>query len=227
MNPAPAGERWTVWTLWAAAGLAVVGGVMPFVFGGSTSRLDGVIIPFWIGAAALAACAAFRSQGRTVTSVLYFVAGLAIAFGLLSMFSLPVRLAALGSCAAPPAPCTTGLPRPLTDGENNGMGAATAFGIVAILLGFYGLVTLFRRPEVEPAPPPVRTIPPMAPPQVAEPEPKPKPEPKLEPEAEPEPEPGPAAATEEAPAQEEPELPAHEEEELPELPPHESTSPTT
>ena len=192
----------SVWPLWAAAGLAAIGGVLPFVFGGGSSRVDSVIVPFWAGAIALGLCAVLYSQGRTVTYTLYFVAGVAIVFGLLSMFSLPVRLAALGSCAAPPAPCPSGLPRPLTDGENTGMGAATAFGIVAILLGFYGLATLFRRPSPESVAPPVRKIPPMSPAQ-----------------------PVPVAAA--AAAEEEPELPAHEEAEPPELPAHDSTSPTT
>ena len=215
MNQASSSELRIVWSLWAAAGVAAIGGVLPFVFGGSSSRIDGVIVPFWAGAIALGLCALLHNQGRTVTSTLYFVAGLAIVFGLLSMVSLPVRLAALGSCAAPPAPCTSGLPRPLTDGENNGMGAASALGIFAILLGFYGLVTLFRRPVIELASPPVRKIPPIAQPKSTEPAAAPAP-------PDPKPEPQPITAA----AEEEPELPAHEEKEVPELPPHESTSPS-
>lgn len=192
------------WTLWVAAALAVVGGVVPFVFGGTSSRIDIVIIPFWIGAAVFAACAFLPNQSRGVTALLYFIGGLAIVYGLLSIFSLPVRLAVLGTCPAPPAPCTTGLPTPLTNGENTGMGVAAAFGILAIFLGFYGLVTVYRKSSVTQNAPPVRTIPPVAPP--------PQPAPVTAP---------PAAVVEE------PELPAHEEEELPELPPHESTSDTT
>jgi hypothetical protein len=208
VNSAIRGEQRTVWVLWAAAAVVAVGGLMPFVFGGTSSRIDVVIVPFWIGAAALAACAVFRSQGRAPIAILYFVAGLAIVYGLLSIFSLPVRLAVLGTCPATPAPCPTGLPRPLTDGENTGLGVAAAFGLVAIFLGFYGLVNLYRRPVVAPEPPRVRTIPPIAAPKpAATPEAK-APEPKREP-------------------QPEPELPAHEEEELPELPPHESSTPTT
>lgn len=218
MNQAASSELRIVWSLWAAAGVAAIGGVLPFVFGGSSSRIDGVIVPFWAGAIALGLCALLHNQGRTVTSTLYFVAGLAIVFGLLSMVSLPVRLAALGSCPAPPAPCSSGLPRPLTDAENNGMGAASALGIFAILLGFYGLVTLFRRPVIEAAAPPVRKIPPIAQPKPTEREAAPAP-----PEPEPEAAPEPIVAA----AEEEPELPAHEEEEVPELPPHESTSATT
>ena len=210
MNQGPSGELRVVWALWAAAGVAAVGGVLPFVFGGPASRIDGVVVPFWAGAIALGLCALLHNQGRTVTATLYFVAGLAIVFGLLEMVSLPVRLAALGSCSAPPAPCTSGLPRPLTDAENNGMGAASTFGIFAILLGFYGLVTLFRRQVIAPSAPPVRTIPAIAPTSPA----------RLEPEPEPAPQPVQAAAAEE------PELPLHEEAEVPELPPHESKSPS-
>jgi hypothetical protein len=197
-----------VWPLWAAAGIAAIGGVLPFVFGGGSSRVVGVIVPFLAGAIALALCGLLYSQGRTVTYTLYFVAGLAIVFGLLSMISVPVRLAALGACPALPAPCPSGLPRPLTDGENTGIGAASAFGIVAILLGFYGLVAVVRRPAIASSAPPVRMIPPVPAPKPAEPEPVQR-------------------AVVESAKEQEPELAAHEEQELPELPPHESTTPTT
>jgi hypothetical protein len=185
--------------------LAAIGGVAPFVFGGTSSRIDSVIVPFWIGAAIFAACAFLPNQSRGVTALLYFAGGLAIVYGLLSIFSLPVRLAVLGTCPAPPARCPTGLPRPLTDGENTGMGVAAGFGILAIFFGFFGLVTVYRRSSPAPTSPPVRTIPPVAPPAPA-----------------PEPEPvavaTPAKAAEEPP-EEQPELPPPEE--LPELPPHE------
>ena len=200
------------WTLWAAAALAVVGGVVPFVFGGTDSRIDSVIVPFWIGAALFAACAFLPNQSRGATALLYFIGGLAIVYGLLSMFSLPVRLAVLGTCPAPPAPCTSRLPAPLTNGENTGLGVAAAFGILAIFLGFYGLVTVYRKSAVGPSAPPTRKIPPVAPipPPLAV-----------------------ATPSQAAPAEkeEEPELPPHEEDELPEThepaPPHESTSNTT
>ncbi len=209
-------ERRVIWALWLAAAVVAAAGLMPFVFGGTSSRIASAIIPFGIGAIALAACAVFHSQGRTTLSVVYFVAGLAIVYGLLSIFSLPIRLAALGTCPALPAPCGTGLPRPLTDGENNGIGAAAACGIAGLLLGFYGLVIAFRRPALQRSAPPVRKIPPMD-----------------KPAATPAPEPAPAdvkappAPVELKAEQEGPELPAHEEEDLPELPPHESSSATT
>jgi hypothetical protein len=190
-----------------AAVLVALGGVAPFVFGGTSSRIDSVLIPFWIGAAIFGLCAFLPNQSRGVTAILYFVGGLAIVYGLLSIFSLPVRLAVLGTCPAPPARCTTGLPVPMTNGENTGMGVAATLGILAIFLGFFGLVTVYRRSAVVPSAPPVRSIPPV---------PSPTPPPTPEPVA--------VAVTKEEPAAEEPELPAPEE--LPELPPHES-SPST
>ena len=163
------------WTLWAAAALAALGGLAPLVFGGTSSRIALVIIPFGIGAVIFAACAFLPNQSRGLTAILYFVGGLAVVYGLLSMLSLPVRLAVLGTCPAPPARCTTGLPIPLTNGENTGLGVAAAFGIIAIFLGFFGLVTLYRRSGVAAAPPPVRTIPPVAPPPAAATPPSPPP----------------------------------------------------
>ena len=89
---------------------------------------------------------------------------------------------------------------------------------MAIFVGFFGLMVVFRRPLLPPQTPPMeRKIPPLT-------------------EAKPAPEVKPAAATaSEAPTSngaepDEPaleELPPHVEEELPELPPHESNPPTT
>jgi hypothetical protein len=194
------------WTLWVAAGLVVVGGVAPFVFGGTSSRVDGVIVPFLIGAIVLAACALLPNLGRSLAAILYFLAGLAIAYGLLSIFSLPVRLAVLGTCPMLPNPCRTGLPRPLTDGENTGLGVAAACGILAILVGFLGLVTVYRRPAMPPVTPPERKIPAVTPAAASAP---------------------PPVAAQAAAKEDDPELPAHQEDALPELPPHESSSATT
>lgn len=216
MNQALGPEHRSVWSLWVAAGILVLGGLMPLVFGGTSSRIASVIFPFGVAAIALGAIALFHTQSRTVLAVVYFVAGLAIVYGLLSMFSLPVRLAVLGTCPALPAPCTTGLERPLTDGENTGMGAAAALGIAAIFMGFFGLVTIFRREVVPQFTPPVRKIPPVAPAAPAKSAPAPAPA-----------HPAPEAKQAEPADEPEPELPAHEEQELPELPPHESSSPTT
>jgi len=214
------------WSFWAAGAIAFVGGLLPLLIGGTSSRVATVAIPFTIAAAAFAGCGFVHKQGRSVTAILYFVAGLAIVYGLLAMFSVPLQLAALGSCAAPPAPCVGGLGRPLTLGENTGMGFGTGFGVTALFVGFYGLMVVFRRTAVAPPTPAQRKIPPVAPP--AE---KPAPAPVAKADPEPEPAPAPVANADpepepEAEAEPEPELPAHEEEELPELPPHESESGT-
>lgn len=203
-----------VWGFWAAGALAAIGGVSPIVFAGFSGRLTGVVLPFWIAAIAFAACGFLYQQGRGTTSILYFVAGLAVVFGLLAILSLPLRLAVLGTCPAAPAPCPTGLPRPLTIAENNGLDAAAVLGILAIFVGFFGLALVYRRPPVPVYTPPERKIPPVQPP--AQTETKEAAPPKVEPlKVEP--------LKAEQP-EEEPELPAHEEEELPELPAHESTS---
>lgn len=201
-----------IWAFWAAAGLAALAGLMPIVFAGPSGRLSGALLPFSFGAIAFAACALTHRQGRLMTSIIYFVAGLAVVFGLLAMFSLPLRLAVLGTCPALPAPCTTGLPRPLTDAENTGLGSAAALGILAVFVGFIGLWALYRRTALPPtAPPPARRIPPV--------------------ERHPAPEPAPASPPVQAAAAEEhedlEELPPHVEEELPELPAPESSSATT
>ncbi|HKC19296.1 MAG TPA: hypothetical protein VKE27_06645 [Candidatus Dormibacteraeota bacterium] len=149
------------WSLAVAGAIAFVGGLTPFVFGGASSRLTGAIVPFTIGAIGLGAAAFLHNQGRTTVAILYFLAGLAIVYGLMSMFALPLRLAALGSCPVDPQPCPSGLPRVLSVGENNGIGAAAAAGILALFVGFYGLVTIYRRQTPPPFTPPVRRIPPM------------------------------------------------------------------
>jgi hypothetical protein len=200
-----------------AAGIAFAGGLMPLVFGGPSSRLVGVVVPFTIGAIGLAATALLHNQSRAPVAILYFLAGLAIVYGLMSMVSLPIRLAALGSCPAAPEPCPGGLPRVLSSGENNGMGAAAAFGLVALFVGFFGLVTIYRRHAPATFTPPVRNIPPMPPaPTTVTPDGSDQP----------------VAAAAKGPDQpldeaeeEQAELPAPEE--LPELPAHESSTSTT
>ena len=197
-----------MWSLWVAAGLVFVGGLLPFVFGGTSSRMTSVVVPFTIAAVAFTACGFLHTQGRLVTAILYFIGGLAVVYGVLSMFSVPLELAVLGSCPAAPAACSSGLPRTLSSGENTGMGFAAGFGLLALFIGFFGLMVVFRTPVIPIPPPPERTIPPVAPATPAA-----------------------AKAAENGgavkPVEDEPELPAHVEEELPELPPHESDPPRT
>ena len=204
-----------VWSFWVAAGLAAAGGAMPFLVGGSSSRISNVYIPYAIGAVAFGAAALWHDRGRAVTGGLYFVAGLALVFGMLTMFAFPLELAALGTCPAPPEACTSGLQRPLTINENTGIGFAAGFAFAALFVGFLGLMVVYRRHVVTATAPPVRSIPPVASSRETSP---------IEPSA------APAAPTNGAkPAVEEPELelPAHEQEDRPELPPHESSPPTT
>jgi hypothetical protein len=212
----PVQEQRLIWSLWLAAAIVFVGGLTPLFFGGTSSRVATVIVPFSVGAVGLAVCALLHNQSRTTVAIVYFLAGLAIVYGLLSIFSLPVRLAALGACPIAPDPCASGLPRALSDGENTGLGSAAAFGIVGLMVGFLGLATLYRRPVLPPFVPPLRTIPPI-------------------PQASPAGVSSPAADSPVPPAaeasnsavsadhrEEEPELPAPEE--LPELPAHESST---
>jgi hypothetical protein len=217
----PALQR-VVLAFWLACGLAAVGGVVPLLLTGTSGRVNGVIVPFGLAAIALAACAALYGQGRTFTSLIYFVAGLAIVFGILSLLAVPVRLSLVGTCPPSPAQCPVGFERPMTGAETLSLQFAIGMGIAAVLVGFFGLVALYRhldaaRPEL----PPMRRIPPVrdsraaASAPVAAPEPTPTaaelpaPEPELElPAPEPQLElPAPKA---------EPELPAPE----PELTPH-------
>ena len=122
MNQAESQEQRLIWAFWLAAGLAVLAGVLPVLIGGTSSRVATVIVPFGVGAAAFAGCAVLHSQGRGVTSALYFLAGLALVYGMLAMFSLPLQLAMLGTCPAPPAACTDGRhshPRVLSHGQRS------------------------------------------------------------------------------------------------------------
>ena len=194
-----------LWSFWIACALAVVAGVSPFILGGGSSRLNGAVFPFALAAVAFGACALLHSQGRPITTGLYFLSSLAAVYGILAMIAVPLRLAVLGTCLPDPAPCGPGLERPLTAGESTALGFAIGIAIVAILTGFFGLVTLYRRQAAATAPysPPTRQIAPVGTKKPIEStsaapvaEPAVAAAPALEPESAPEPEPG-------------PELPAH------------------
>jgi hypothetical protein len=188
MSPETSDQR-TLWAFWLACGFAVVGAVAPFVFGGGSNRLNGAVTPFALAAVALGACALLYRQGRPIATGLYFIASLAIVYGILAMLAVPLRLAVLGTCPPAPAPCGVGLERPLTGGENSALGFAVGIGIVAIFTGFFGLITLYRRQSAPPpSAPPARRIAPVgekAP--AAAPAPAPAPAPAAAPETEPQP----------------------------------------
>jgi hypothetical protein len=143
-----------LWSFWLACGLALAGGVAPFAFGGGSSRLAGAVFPFALAAIGLGACALLYMRGKAITALLYFLASLLIVYGLLAMLALPLRLAVIGTCPPAPAACGPGLERPLTAGESTALGFAIGIGIVAILTGFFGLVTLYRRQAAVAPPPP-------------------------------------------------------------------------
>ena len=188
MDTSSVHERRILWAFWIACGLAAVGGVAPFLLGGSSNRISGVVFPFALGAIALGACAVLYPRGRSLTTGLYFLASLAIVYGILSLVAVPLRLAVIGTCPPEPARCALGLERPLTGAEDTALAFAVGMGIVAILTGFFALVILYRRPAVTPPPtPPARRI---VPPATSAPaETAPPPAPASKPEIAPEPEP--------------------------------------
>jgi hypothetical protein len=187
---------------WVAAGLAAIGGVAPLLVGiGHTNRIGAVLFPFAAATVAMAAVALFYRHGRSLSALVYFLGGLAIAYGLLLVLAVPMRLAVTGSCPPAPQSCTSGFEMQLTAQENTGLSIAVAFGILALLAGFVGLTTLYRqkapaaRPAVWPTLPPKRPAPEPPPEAKTEPQPEPASEPAPVPELEPalvaEPEPPP------------------------------------
>jgi hypothetical protein len=138
-----------MWAFWIAAAVAALGGVAPILFSvGSSTRLAGVIIPFGIAAVALAVNGNLHARGRSLAVVLYFIAGMAIVYGILEMVSLPLRLAVVGTCPPAPATCPVGYEQQMTSGENTSLGVAAFCGVLAILVGFVGLLLLYRRHRV-------------------------------------------------------------------------------
>ena len=157
-----------MWAFWVAAALAAIGAVAPLSFSiGAHSRLQWVIVPFGIAAVVLGINAVMYHQGRSLAAALYFFAGLAIVYGILAMVAVPLRLAVVGTCPPAPARCPLGYEQPLTSAENSGLALASFCGILAIFVGFYGLLMLYRRLGVRPrqrslwpAKPPAQAAPP-------------------------------------------------------------------
>ena len=154
-----------LWAFWIACALCALGAFAPFLLSAGSDRINGALIPFVLAAVLFAACARLHNQGKPITTALYFVASLAIVYGLLSLLALPLRLAVLGTCPGTGA-CVLGLERPLTTAEMTAVGFAIGVGIVAILTGFFGLRTLYhrhrsRRQDAAPSTPPTRSIPPV------------------------------------------------------------------
>src|SRR5260370_4470150 len=61
------------------------------------------------------------------------------------MAAVPLRLAVVGTCPPEPAICPRGYERPMTGAENSGLALASFCGVLAIFIGFYGLLMLYRR----------------------------------------------------------------------------------
>jgi len=150
-------ETRVLWSFWLACGLAATGGIAPLLLAtGGPNRIAAAAIPFGVAAIAMAANALTYHRGRPLATVLYFIAGIALVYGMLSIIAVPLRLAVLGTCPPSPAICPAGFERPFTTGEGSGLAIGIAMGTLAILVGFFGLLMLFRlRPQVS-APPPKR-----------------------------------------------------------------------
>src|SRR6202521_5442052 len=130
-----------LWSYWVACGLAVTGGLAPMVLAaGGPSRLAGAIIPYAVAGAAMAANAMTYRRGRSLATILYFFAGVAIVYGMLLMFAVPLRLAVTGTCPDPQAVCPSGLERRFSTGERTGFTLAVLMGVLSILAGFFGLM---------------------------------------------------------------------------------------
>ena len=167
MVPISQGEPRVVWSFWIACGLAVTGGILPLLLAaGGTNRIAGAAIPFGVAAMALAAAALLYRQGRPLATALYFVAGMALVYGMLTMIAVPLRLAVIGTCDPAPAICPAGFERPITGGEDTGLAIGVAMGTLAILVGFFGLLMLFRIRPPAATPPPTRIVKPWVPPAV-------------------------------------------------------------
>jgi hypothetical protein len=135
-----------LWSFWVACGLAVTGGIAPLLLAlGGPNRLAGAVIPYAVAAGAMAANAIMYQRGRSLATALYFLAGVAIVYGMLLMFAVPLRLAVQGTCPDAPAVCPAGLERGFTSGEATGFTVAVVMGVLSILCGFFGLLMLYRR----------------------------------------------------------------------------------
>lgn len=158
MDSSSTRESRVLWSFWIACGLSVTGGIAPLLLAaGGRNRLSGIVIPFGVAAVAMGVNALMYHQGRPLATALYFVASIALVYGMLSMIAVPLRLAVLGTCSSNAAlTCPPGAELPLSSGENSGLAIGIAMGVIAILVGFFGLLMLFRiRPQIA-TPPPTR-----------------------------------------------------------------------
>jgi hypothetical protein len=162
-----------LWSFWLAAGLAATGAIATLLLtAGGTDRIAAAVIPFGVAAMAMAVNALTYQRGKPLATSLYFLAGIALVYGMLSMVAVPLRLAVIGTCPPDPAACPAGFERPFTTGEGSAFTIGIAMGTLAILVGFFGLLMLYRIRTQPATPPPVRRdapwVPPPAGPSTAE-----------------------------------------------------------
>jgi len=137
------------YAFWVAAALVAVGGVAPLIAAaGHSNRLAGIVVPFLGAAGANVALALLYRRGRSFTALIYFIGGLAIAYGLLLGLAVPLRIAVEGSCPPAPQVCAAGQELQLSSVETLGLSIAVAFGALALLTGFFGLLALYRHNPV-------------------------------------------------------------------------------
>ena len=133
-------EARVLWSFWIACGLAITGGILPLLLAaGGTNRIAGAAIPLGVAAVAFAAAALLYPQGRPLATALYFVAGMALVYGMLLMIAVPLRLAVIGTCDPVPALCPSGFERPMSGGEDSGLAIGVSRGTLARPAGCFAL----------------------------------------------------------------------------------------
>jgi hypothetical protein len=150
----PPRERLLAYLLWSACGLSAAGAVavIAFPLAGGVNRVAGVAI--------------------VLALVLYGVAALALTYSLMSLASLPLRLAVIGSCPPAPQACPPGFEPSMTGGETLGVEGGIVLGVLALLVVVTAMEVRFRprlriigrAPALrhEPAPPPPPEMKPSA-----------------------------------------------------------------
>lgn len=147
------------WCIWAAFGLAVIGGFVAILApAGGPNRVLGVALPLAIAALALAASQLTTFRTGWLRALLYAASTLAVLYAMTLALSLPLRLAVEGSCRPAPSPCPLGFELPQTSGENFAVYAAVICGALALVFIFLAVeLRYLRRPshaQPPPGPPP-------------------------------------------------------------------------
>jgi len=139
-------NRFAAVAYWAGAALAVIGGIVPMIQGGQ--RMPLVILPFVLAAVLMGANALTNDRGPVWSSAFFIVAAAAIAYGILDLASLPVRLAVSGGCTGPASSCSVGFEPPMHDYEWNAVTAGGTLGVLSLIAGAFGLLAVYRhRPK--------------------------------------------------------------------------------